>query len=101
MRDYDNLVEAINGLKAEGYTYDFNTKFNCIHCKALDQDFALDAFEVEEILHFEGDDSSADSRSIIYVIKTTNSDVKGILLEASGIYNSDRSPELTAKLQAH
>lgn len=100
MRHYDNLVEAINGLRAEGYTYDFNIKSNSVYCKELDKDYDPNAFEVEEVLHFEGADSSPNTRSILYVIKTKSGE-KGVLLEAGSIYNSDRSPELTAKLQSY
>lgn len=100
MRHFDNLVEAINTLRSEGYTYDFNIKFNSVYCKELDKEFNLNTFEVEEVLHFEGADSSPNTRSILYVISTSSGE-KGILLEANSIYNSNRSPELTAKLQSY
>ncbi|MEM6726418.1 MAG: phosphoribosylpyrophosphate synthetase [Bacteroidota bacterium] len=96
MRDYDNLVEAINGLKAEGYTLDFNLQTNCLYCKSLDRSFEPPEFEVEELLHFESDDSSADGRSMIYVIKTQAGN--GILLTTNSMYAQDLSPALKAAL---
>ena len=33
MEYYDNLVEAINELKKQGYTEDFNLKTNCLECR--------------------------------------------------------------------
>lgn len=96
MRNYDNLVEAINGLKAEGYSLDFNLQSNCIFCKSIDQSFEPDHFEVEEVLHFESDDSSADGRSMIYVISTQIG--KGILVATNSMYAQELSPALKAAL---
>ncbi len=98
MRSYDNLVEALEALKKEGYTYDFNLLGDCIHCEELNMDYRPDTFNVEEVLHFEGDDSSPDTRSILYVIETNRGD-KGVLLEAGSIYDSDLSDELIEKLK--
>ena len=97
MRNYNNLVEALSELKKEGYTYDFNLLPDCLHCQELDKNFAPVDFEVEEILHFEGDDSSADSRSMLYVIETS-SGIKGVLVDSNSIYHSDLAPELLEKL---
>lgn len=33
MEYYDNLIEAINGLKEQGYVEDFNLKQNCLECR--------------------------------------------------------------------
>jgi hypothetical protein len=98
MRNYDKLVIALQELKKEGYTYDFNLHTNCLHCPELKKDFSPADFEVEEIIHFEGDDSSPDSRSILYLI-ATGSGEKGVLLQAGGIYNEGPTRELLAKLQ--
>ncbi len=98
MRTFDNLVEAINSLNEEGYIYDFNLLNDCIHCKVMGKDFSPETFEVEEVLHFEGDDSSSETRSILYVI-TTSTGEKGMLLEAGSIYSSDLSEDLIGKLQ--
>ena len=97
MRDFNNLVDALNGLKKEGYVHDFNVLNDCIHCQAINQHFNPDSFNVEEILYFEGDDSSPDSRSILYVI-STNTGEKGVLVAGNSIYDSDLAPELMAKL---
>ena len=98
MRNYDNLVEAFQDLKNEGYTYDFNLLDNNLRCDELSKDFSPVEFDVKEVIHFEGDDSSADSRSILYVIETS-SGVKGTLLTTNTIYHNNISPELLAKLK--
>ncbi|MFK7776438.1 MAG: phosphoribosylpyrophosphate synthetase [Saprospiraceae bacterium] len=98
MRHYDNLVEALNDLKSKGYSYDFNLLDKCLRCETLDKDFSPVEFNVEEVIHFEGDDSSADSRSILYVIETS-SGIKGTLLTTNSIYHNNLSKELIAKLR--
>ena len=99
MRDFNNLVEALTTLKAEGYVYDFNLMDNQVFCKELGKGFMPSVFNVDEVLHFEGDDSSADTRSILYAISTSSGE-KGVLLEAGGIYATDTiSTELLEKLK--
>jgi hypothetical protein len=39
MRSYDTLVEAIEDLKKEGYTYDFNLMDHCISCAEISTSF--------------------------------------------------------------
>lgn len=98
MRHFNNLVEAIEGLKKEGYTYDFNLLNDRIQCKDLSKDYPPNQFFVEEVLHFEGGDSSPETRSILYVIKT-DTGKKGVLVEAGSMYDSDLSKELLEKLR--
>lgn len=98
MRNYNNLVEALNDLKSQGYTYDFNLLDKGLRCEKLNKDFSPVEFNVEEVIHFEGDDSSADSRSILYVIVTSNG-VKGTLLTTNSIYHNNLSKELIEKLR--
>ncbi|MFK8009074.1 MAG: phosphoribosylpyrophosphate synthetase [Saprospiraceae bacterium] len=98
MRNYDNLVEALNDLKSKGYSYDFNLLDKGLRCEKLDKDFSPVEFNVEEVIHFEGDDSSADSRSILYVIETS-SGIQGTLLTTNSIYHNNLSKELIEKLR--
>ena len=98
MRNYDNLVEAFKDLKSKGYTYDFNLLDKSLNCEKLDQDFSPVDFNVEEVIHFEGDDSSAETRSILYVIQTRGG-IKGTLLTTNSIYDNNLSKELIEKLR--
>lgn len=97
MKNYDTLVEALNSLKAEGYTYDFNLLGDCLSCKDLDQNFGPEEFHVEEVYRFEGA-SNPDDNSVLYVIRT-DSGVKGTLVDAYGAYSEEITPELLAKLK--
>ena len=98
MRHYDNLVEALDGLKKEGYTYDFNLQFDKIYCKALSKGFSPNTFQIEETIHFEDEDSSPESRSFLFVITTTTGE-KGYMIGASSIYDESMSEELLESLK--
>lgn len=97
MRDFDTLVEAINGMKEEGYTLDFNLEFDHIHCKELQQGFPADQFKVVEYFRFEGESNPADS-SILFAIETSGGQ-KGLLLDAYGTYSGEISEEIIQALK--
>ena len=97
MRDFDTLVEALQGLKAEGYQYDFNLISDGLHCKELDLIVGAEDFTVEEIHRFEGD-SNPDDSSILYVLSTSKG-VKGTMIDAYGTYSGAIDPSILAKLK--
>lgn len=94
MEYYSDLVEAIKGLKAKGYTLDFNLKKDRI--TAPDGHSLPHQFEVDEYHRFEGM-SSTDDNSIIYAI-TTEDGRKGILINAYGVYEDDATEAIIKKL---
>ncbi len=100
MKNYDTLSEAINDLVLQGYTANFNLKGDCI--EDLDTDIPLHPadFEIDEIHRFEGMTDPEDE-CILYAISSTTHDVKGLLVNAYGIYSDVYSAELAAKLHTH
>jgi len=101
MRHFDNLVEATQTLKKEGYVHEFTLKYNRIYCEGLKKEFIPSDFEVEEVLHFEGADSSPDTRSTLFLIKTDSND-NGTLIEEDGMYGTNNvSPQLLEKFKRH
>jgi hypothetical protein len=97
IRDFDNLVDALNGIKKEGYAYDFSLDTNCLACKDINGKYKAEEFNVDEVIHFEGDDSSPDSRSTLYLI-STNTNVKGSLIVSGSIYVDSVKKEILNKL---
>ncbi len=71
MFDFDTLSEAINGLKAQGYTRDFNLLENEIHCDELGCGFGATEFKVNYIFRFEGESNPSDN-SILFAIETAS-----------------------------
>jgi len=96
MKNYETLIEAIQDLKKEGYTYDFNLMDNSISCADISTSFGPDDFNVTEIYRFEGMSNPSDN-SILYVIET-NTGVRGLLLDSYGTYSGEISQELLEKL---
>ncbi|MBP0904307.1 phosphoribosylpyrophosphate synthetase [Mariniflexile gromovii] len=97
MKTYDTLSEAIKAKQEEGYKFDFNLQSCSLECRELSQIFQADEFIVDNFYRFEGD-SNPDDTSILYAIKT-QSGVKGLLVDAYGVYSESISPEMSNKLR--
>jgi hypothetical protein len=96
MEYYSDLIEAIKGLKARGYTLDFNLERDRIVSNEPKFHSHPHQFEVDEYHRFEGM-SSTDDNSIIYAI-TTDDGKKGILITPYGVYVDGTTKSLTEKL---
>ena len=96
--NFDNLVEATNGLSELGYTLDFKLQFDSIYCQEVGLCLMPDEFVIDKIWHFE-DDSSADNLSVLYAISSKDGSRKGTIIDASGIYADAFSDEMLAKLK--
>lgn len=97
MHNYDTLSEALNDLKKRGYTLDFNLKPHCIECPAYKLELHPENFEIKETYRFEGM-NSPDDNSIVYAIQSGKS-LKGVLVDAYGVYAEALSDAMIAKLK--
>jgi len=52
MESYSTLVDAINGLKTQGYTEDFNLRENHIACSTGKYQLSPDDFKVDNVFRF-------------------------------------------------
>lgn len=95
-KHYSSLSEATNGLKARGYVYDFNLTPECIACPSLKLQLMPENFTVDEYHRFEGM-SSTDDNSIVFAI-TSDTGLKGVLVDAYGVYASNLNDEMIKKL---
>jgi hypothetical protein len=98
IRNFDNLVIALSTLKKEGYSYDFSLDKDCLACSDLGSSYTATQFNIDEVIHFEGADSSSDSRSTLYLISTDNNE-KGTLIVADGIYSDEIKRDMLDKLK--
>lgn len=94
---YTSLSEATNGLKARGYVNDFNLKGNCVECPSLHLQLSPENFTIDEFHRFEGM-SSTDDNSIVFAI-TSDTGVKGVLVDAYGVYANTLSDDMIRKLK--
>ncbi|WP_051087073.1 hypothetical protein [Flavobacterium rivuli] len=83
MKSYDNLIEALNDLKTEGYVEDFNLKQDRIKCRNGKYRLFHNEFEIGHYFRFDDKDSSPDSSSILYKITSGKYGLKGTLINSS------------------
>jgi hypothetical protein len=94
MQVYDTVTQAIDELRKRGYVTDFNLEENCIVCHH--EKFNPDDFEITEVYRFEGETDPADE-SVVYAIESKTG-MKGVLVNAFGIYSEPMSDEMVKKL---
>jgi pterin-4a-carbinolamine dehydratase len=100
MKSYDTLSEAVNDLIKRGYTFNFNIKPDCIRCVENEIDIHPEEFEIDEVYRFEGNTDPGDE-NILFAISSYKYDVKGLLVNAFGVYADSFSSSLMMKLNQH
>lgn len=98
--DYGTLSQTINGLKAEGYTRDFNIRKDCLVCSETKIELAPDDFNIDGVFRFEGE-SNPDDEAVLYAISSTKDGSKGVLVNGYGISADEASAALVEKLNTH
>ena len=98
MKQYSNLIEAINGLREEGYTEDFNLQQHCLECRDGQYQIFHDEFVVDKYFRFDVSSDAAD-QSIIYAISSEKFGLKGVLINGYGIYSESVTNEMLNKLR--
>lgn len=97
MENYQTLVEALNGLKERGYTLDFNLANGVLHNTEENLVLQPEDFSIAEVHRFEGMSDPGDN-SVVYGIVSDKYNVKGVFVNAYGVYSDDISEELLKKL---
>lgn len=100
MDNYDTVTDALNGLKAKGYTTDFNLAFDKIIC--LENNYCLnpDEFEIVATYRFEGETDPGDE-AVVYAVASKDGSVKGVITSAYGMYADAVSTAMIKKLSMH
>lgn len=99
MENFDTLVDGINALRQQGYVEDFNLKQNCIECRNGQYKIFHNEFQIDKFFRFEGA-SDPDDSSILYAISSGKYKLKGVLINAYGIYSEPITDEMLNKLKA-
>jgi hypothetical protein len=100
METYETVTEALTGLKAKGYTLDFNIAFDKISCSQSNACLYPNDFEITQVFRFEGDTDPGDEEAV-YAIESTDGTLKGTLTAAYGTYADTVSTEILRKLSIH
>ena len=98
MKNYDTLSEAVNDLIKRGYTANFKISSNSIDYAEKNISLNPDEFEIDEFHRFEGE-SDPEDEAIVYAISSAKHNVKGILVNAFGMYSDSLSNEIISKLK--
>ena len=93
---FETAIEAMQWLKDEGYTQDFNLETDCIRAGALR--IMPEAFTIHHVFRFEGNTDPGDEE-IVYGIASDQAQAKGILFNAYGIYADPLTDEMIRKLR--
>lgn len=85
--NYDTVTEALSELAKRGYITDFEllTEKECLVCHQSSLNLTPEEFVIDEFHRFEGDSDPGDEM-IVYAISSTIHEMKGIVVNAFGIY---------------
>jgi hypothetical protein len=97
MHNYDTVVDALNGLKARGYTVNFNIAFDKLICSDNRVCLNPHEFEIVEMHRFEGNSNPADE-DVVYAVESKSGDIKGVISSAFGLYADATSTAMLQKL---
>lgn len=90
---YATISEAIEQLRKQGFTLDFNLKENRL--KVNEQDYSADEFEIVDLYRYEGPSDPADEAAV-YALASP-SGVKGVLVTGYGATSPDEAADETLK----
>lgn len=91
---YATISEAIEQLKKQGYTLDFNLEKNRL--KVGEQEYTADEFEIVDLYRYEGPSDPADEATV-YAL-ASKSGIKGILVTGYGATADEASTETLKQL---
>ena len=98
---YDTVTEAVNELQKRGYTCDFNLNHDVdfLICNKTSTSLSPEDFDIDEIHRFEGDTDPGDE-TIVYAISSLDKEVKGIVVNAYGMYADSAASRIVKYLDA-
>ena len=92
------LSGTLNDLRKEGYVEDFNLQQTCLECRNGELKLFPDNFKVDKYYRFEGASNPSD-QAIVYAISSDRYKLKGVLVNAYGIYSDPIADEMLQKLE--
>ncbi len=100
MNTEPTLSATLTDLKTKGYTEDFNLKGDCLDCRSGLLKIFPSEFQIDQYFRFEGQTDPADA-AILYAFSSEKYNVKGVLVNAYGVYSDTLTDAMIAKLKAN
>lgn len=97
MKNFESALDAIQDLNKRGYTANLSLEGDTIDDKSQGIQMTADDFEIKEFYRFEGITNPSDM-SIVYGIESQKFNLKGVLMNAYGVYANNSSSAIDAKL---
>lgn len=101
-KSYDTVSEAMTDLKKLGYTVDFSilAEKDCVICHKTKTELSPDDFAIDGFYRFEGDSDPGDEM-IVYAISSDKFNMKGIVVNAFGMYANAATSAIVKKLDTN
>lgn len=98
-RSFETVTEAVNDLQERGYTTNFSLwpETECMVCRETSLSLSPGEFEIDELYRFEGMTDPGDEM-IVMAISSKEHQVKGIVVNAFGMYADTLKAKITQKL---
>lgn len=98
--NYNTVTEAMTGLAKRGYTYDFSIADgeDCIVCHKHEFKLSPEEFVIDEFYRFEGQTDPGDEM-IVFAVASEKYKIKGIIVNAFGMYADSVPASLIEKLK--
>ncbi len=98
MKTYETVTEALNDLAKKGYSVNFNLPALRESLPEHERNsLSANNFEIDEVHRFEGLTDPADE-TILFAISSKRFAIKGILVNAYGMYEDTETYELVRSL---
>jgi hypothetical protein len=95
---YVTLTGMLTELRKEGYVEDLNLQQSALTYLNDQSKVFPEDLKIDKVFRFEGDSNPSDS-SILYAISSDSNQLKGVLVNAFGIYSEPQTDELVRKLK--
>lgn len=95
-----SVSESIRQLVSQGYTENLSARVDHFECCSGSHKIYPQDVRVDKMLRFENA-SDPDDQSIIYAISSIKDGLKGIYVEAYGIYQDEVSKDMLERLKNH
>lgn len=98
MTSYDKISDALDNLYSNGYTTEFSLHIEQDCINSQDYRLSSDEFKIDKFQYLESDSGE---QMILFAISSKKHNIKGTLLNSSGIFSKSNESKIVDKLGKH